>query len=142
MKASLSPRPAAAWSPDLFKAFWARPSDPWRALEIVTPDIVGHWPRPIGAVRGANDYVRVIAALLEACPDFSLELAETAANGEFVFLRWIATGSGPEGPFRFNGCDRVRMRGGHVCENYVFSDDLFFARVAETLPRVTAPQQG
>jgi hypothetical protein len=99
-------------------------------------------PRPIGTVRGANDYVRVIAALLEACPDFSLELAETAVNGEFVFLRWIATGSGEGGPFRFNGCDRVRLHGGHVCENFVFSDDPFFASVAEVLPRVAAPQQG
>jgi len=36
-------------------------------------------------------------------------------------------------PFEFTGCDRVKTRDGHVCENYVFCDDPFFARVAAEL---------
>ena len=126
-------RSDVTWTPEGFKAFWSRPSDPWRVMGAVTEDIVGHWPRPIGTVSSAVPYVRVIEALLDVCPDFSLEVPEVATNGDLVFLRWIASGSGPDGAFRINGCDRVRLRGGHVCENYVFCDDPFFARVAEAL---------
>jgi len=77
--------------------------------------------------------VRVIEVLLDVCPDFTLEVPEVATSGDLTFLRWVASGSGPGGAFRLNGCDRVRLRGGHVCENYVFSDDPFFARVAQAL---------
>jgi hypothetical protein len=117
------------WTPQAFMAFWKHP-DATRVIGAVTPDIVGFWPRPIGEVRGAAPYVGVIATLLRVCPDFALEVAEAAVSGDLTFIRWIATGTGPEGPFRFNGCDRVRLRGGQVCENYVFCDHPFFERVA------------
>jgi hypothetical protein len=123
------------WTPDGFKAFWHKPKDPWRVLEAVTDDVVGYWPGPIGVVRGARNYVQVIVTLLEVCPDFSLEVPEVAISGDLNFVRWIAHGTGPSGAFRFNGCDRVRLRDGVVCENYVFCDDPFFGLVADRLKR-------
>ncbi|HZZ34890.1 MAG TPA: nuclear transport factor 2 family protein, partial [Caulobacteraceae bacterium] len=97
---------------------------------ILTDDIVGYWPAPIGVVRGPRPYLQVIADILLTCPDFAVRVAEYAADGDFHFVRWIATGSGPDGAFEFNGCDRLRTREGMVCENYVFCDHPFFARVA------------
>lgn len=123
------------WSVDAFKAFWARPdvSHVPGIRTAVTDDIVGYWPRPIGVIRGAEPYLRVIAAVLTVCRDWSLTVPEYAQDGEFHFVRWVATGTGPEGPFEFTGCDRVRTRDGQVCENYVFCDHPFFDRVAAHL---------
>ncbi|HEX3604131.1 MAG TPA: nuclear transport factor 2 family protein [Steroidobacteraceae bacterium] len=120
------------WTPDAFIAFWKKP-DPARVIGALTTDIVGYWPRPIGEIRGARPYTAVIEAMLRAAPDFSLEVLEIATSGDLTFIRWIATGADTSGPFRFNGCDRVRVREGHVSENYVFCDDPFFARVADEL---------
>jgi hypothetical protein len=120
------------WTPEGFKAFWNR-VDP-KALAalpaMLTDDIVGHWPRPLGTVRGVAPYVRIIEAIFAICPDFSLAVPEHASSGEFHFVRWVATGTGPDGAFEFHGCDRVRLRDGRVCENYIFSDAPFFALVA------------
>lgn len=116
------------WSVDAFKAFWSKP-DPSKVIGVLTEDVVGHWPRPIGVVRGASDYTQVIETMLKVCPDFRLKVPEHAVCGDYAFVRWIATGTGPDGPFEFTGCDRVQTRDGHVCENYIFCDDPFFARI-------------
>ena len=123
------------WNVDAFIGFWQKP-DISRVIGSLTEDIVGYWPRPIGTVRSAAPYVDVIAAMMKICPDFSLKVPEYATSGDFAFIRWIATGTGPEGAFEFTGCDRVRTRHGLVCENYVFCDDPFFARVAAELARL------
>ena len=82
-------------------------------------------------VHGARPYVAVIESILRVCPDFKLEAPETAISRDVTFIRWIATGAGPEGALRLNGCDRIKLRGGQVCENFVFCDDPFLKRVAE-----------
>ena len=127
-------QPGRRWSVDSFIAFWSNP-DPSRVIGSVTSDIVGHWPRPIGIISGAQPYVDVIATMMKVCPDFRLRVPESATTGDYAFVRWIATGTGPDGPFEFTGCDRVQTRNGHVCENYIFCDDPFFARVAAELTR-------
>ena len=133
--------PAGQWTINTFRTFWAKP-DRTRlpaVLDILTDDIIGYWPRPIGVVRGPRPYMQVIADILNACPDFSLVAPDYAAAGDLHFVRWVATGTGPDGRFEANGCDRLRTRGGLVCENYVFCDHPFFARVAErSLAMVTA----
>ncbi len=128
-------QPVRHWSVDSFKAFWASPklSHVPNILGVVTKDIVGYWPRPIGTIRDPRRYVDVINGILTICPDFSLRIGEHASTGDFHFIRWIATGTGPEGRFEFTGCDRVQTRDGQVCENYVFCDHPFFGRVAEWL---------
>lgn len=117
------------WSMNSFTAFWSRP-DATLVAGVLTQDVVGHWPRPIGTVRGSDDYVNVIAAILRVCPDFRLAVPEHASSGSFTFVRWIATGTDADGKFEFTGCDRVATRDGLVYENYIFSDHPFFERVA------------
>ncbi|MBL6939988.1 MAG: nuclear transport factor 2 family protein [Alphaproteobacteria bacterium] len=125
-----------AWSVDLFKAFWGkrRPGQPVSVDSIVTPDIVGCWPRPIGIVRGAVPYGRVIQAVLAVSDDFTLTVPEHAATGEFTFVHWHATGTLDGTRLDFHGCDRIRQQpDGRVSENYIFCDHPYFERVADWL---------
>jgi limonene-1,2-epoxide hydrolase len=127
-----------SWSVDAFIAFWADP-DPARlpaVRAILTDDIIGYWPRPIGIVRGASAYFNVIEAVVTGSPRFALAVAEHATSGEFTFIRWIATVADGAGVVQFDGCDRVRTRDGLVCENYVFCDHPYFEKVADRLSSV------
>lgn len=119
----------ASWSVQGWRNFWASPSPAVAAVRVptvVTEDIVGRWPRASRPVAGWEDYTQRIVDLLTFIPDFRAELAEHASNGEFVFLRWAATGTGPDGPFSAIGVDRVRVRGGLVAENLIISDHPIF----------------
>ena len=127
------------WSVEGFRAFWGQP-DPalvTRVHDVCTPDIVGHWPRPIGLVRGAGPYVDVIAAIFAVCPDFRLAAPDYASDGDVHFVRWEASGTSPDGRrFLFDGIDRLRLTAdGRVSENYVCSDGPLFAEVAAHLAR-------
>ena len=62
-------------------------------------DVVGDWPGDPEPVRGFAAYKARIAQLLDAVPDLTLEVAEHATNGNLIFIRWIARGTGAEGPF-------------------------------------------
>jgi hypothetical protein len=124
------------WSIDGFRSFWAKADPALVPLvrEVSTSDIIGYWPRPIGVVRGADSYVKVIDAIFRVCPDLSLTVPEYVQSGDLHFVRWIATGTGPKGRLEFNGLDRVRTTAeGLVRENYVFCDHPFFAEVAANL---------
>ena len=124
--------PGRRWSVEAFAAFWKKP-DASHTTEVLTEDVVGHWPRPIGDVRGPRDYANVIATMLRVAPDFTVRIEEHASSGDLTFIRWVATMTGPDGKAEFGGCDRVRTRNGHVCENYVFCDHPFFARVGDEI---------
>jgi ketosteroid isomerase-like protein len=134
---------ARGWSIETFKRFWAKPRLEYvRAVDgVVTEDVVGYWPRPIGIVRGADPYLGVIEDLLRAIPDFSLQAPDYAVSGDLTFVRWIAGGTAPDGTrFQANGCDRVRVRAGQVCENYIFSDHPFFTWVVSARSRPASCQ--
>jgi len=138
MSLAAETKPALTWSVDAFKAFWAKP-DPaalTRVPKVLTEDIVGYWPRPIGTVRGAAAYYKTIESVVTAVPDFSLEVGEHASTGDCTFIRWIATATIDGKTEHFSGCDRVRTRGGRVCENYIFCDHPFFDKVAERLRQI------
>ena len=78
----------------------------------------------------------VIDAIARVCPDLSLIAPEYARSGDLDFVRWLATGTGRDGPFAFNGLDRLRvLPDGRVGENYIFCDHPFFGEVAEYLRR-------
>jgi len=129
MEAAKFAEPGRHWSVDAFIAFWRKP-DMSRVMGALTEDVVGYWPRPIGIVRGARPYVNVIATMTKLCADFSLRVPEYATSAPYALVRWTATGTGPDGPFEFTGCDRVQTRNGRVCESYEFCDHPFFERVA------------
>jgi hypothetical protein len=123
---------APKFSAELFEAFWAAP-DLSRGLNILAEDIVGYWPGEPEPVRGVEAYTAKIAEILDAAPDFHLELVDSAtvpgaaADEELVFLHYVGEGTRPSGPFRIRGLDRVRTRGGMVVENVIRYDPLFLA---------------
>ena len=121
------------WSIDGWVGFWANPS-PDLALKrvptVVTPDVEAVWPRIPGRLRGSGEYAQRIVDLLAVVPDLRLELGEHATNGDVVFLRWTARGTGPDGPFEGIGTDRFRLRDGLVAESLIMSDLPVFEHLA------------
>lgn len=93
--------PKIPWSVEGFARFWAKPGDVGRAAAVVTEDVVGHWPGRREPVRGIPEYIAALAKLIALVPDLRLEVAEHAANGDFVFIRWIMQ------RHRSNGCVRA-----------------------------------
>jgi hypothetical protein len=125
-----SPR---GWSVDGWLAFWGNPSAEValrRVPTVVTPDVEAVWPRVPGRLRGSGEYARRVVDLLALVPDLRLELGEHAAGGEFVFVRWIARGTGPDGAFEGIGTDRFRLRNGLVAESLIMSDLPMFDHLA------------
>lgn len=117
------------WSVERFAEFW---SDP-RAEDVprlVTEDVVGLWPGSDEPVRGVIPYSRALAELIELLPDMRLSVAEHATNGDTVFVRWIMRATGRNGPFRFTGIDRIRLRDGRVAENVIRFDSEHLRRLA------------
>ena len=122
------------WSIEGWRAFWSDPR-PERAAAgvplVVAPDIVGCWPRATRPVRGVDAYTKYIVDLLTFLPGFRAELMEHAENSNVVFLRWLARGTGPQGPFEARGVDRLILRtDGLVGENMILSDHPIFADIA------------
>jgi hypothetical protein len=117
-----------------WKAAWANPS-PERVMAriplITTPDVTGYWPRTMRPVRGPKEYAQRIVDLLTFIPDFRAELVEHATNGDVMFLRWVARGTGPDGRFEAVGVDRLIVPNGYVAENLILSDHPIFAAVAK-----------
>jgi hypothetical protein len=68
--------------------------------------------------------------LLTLVPDLRLEMRETAAEANCVFIRWTGAGTGPDGRFDCTGVDRIMLRDGLVCENRIYSDHAIFAHLA------------
>ena len=110
-----------------------------RVPTVVTPDVEAVWPRIPGRLRGSGEYARRIVDLLAVVPDLRLELGEHAASGEFVFLRWTARGTGPDGPFEGIGTDRFRLRDGLVAESLIMSDLAIFGALAQAVERGRQP---
>lgn len=121
---------APRFSAEVFAAFWAAP-DVSRGLPILADDIVGYWPSDPEPVRGIEAYTAKIAEILSAAPDLRLEVVDSATvpgaveGEELVFLHYTGRGTGPAGPFRLRGLDRVRTRDGVVVENVIRYDPLF-----------------
>jgi hypothetical protein len=105
---------------------------------ITTPDVTGYWPRTTRPVRGPKQYAQRIVDLLAFIPDFRAELVEHATNGDIMFLRWVATGTGPDGRFEAVGVDRLIVPNGYVAENLILSDHPIFAVIARHVGDVRA----
>lgn len=113
-----------------FAAFWAKPdlSDP-AAAENLADDVVGYWPGSDEPVRGREAYLGALVELLRIVPDLRLRVAESAVNGEDLFVRWVATATGADGrAVEQTGADRIKVRGGKVVENRIFFDRAQFER--------------
>jgi hypothetical protein len=121
------------WTIDSWRRFWSNPSIEVaraRIPTIVAPEVTATWPRSAREARGPEEYAARVVALLALVPDLRLALAEQAREGDGVFLRWTASGTGPDGPFTGIGTDRIRLRDGLVVENLIMSDMPVFAALA------------
>lgn len=131
----------ADWTTERFAQFWAAPDPDLKYVRwIITDDVVGYWPGG-RTVRGAAEYVQALEELLALVPDMYLEVPEhtMSADGQFGFSRWVMHATGANGPFELAGMDRTRLRGGRVCENYVFFDLIQFQALVsgEAAPTTT-----
>ncbi len=137
------PMPAApekkkrGWSVESFAAFWDRP-DLSLVARALAPDVVGYWPGS-EPLRGIEAYTRRIADLIALVPDFRLDVAEHAANGDCVFIRWIAHGTFDGAPCELSGVDRVRVRDGLVAENRIFCDHPLIRALAQRGSGASSP---
>ena len=102
-----------------------------RVPAIALPDIAGYWPQTTRPVRGPQEYAKRITDLLDFIPDFRAEPIEHATNGDVMFVRWIARGTGPKGAFEAVGVDRIIAPNGYVRENLIISDHPIFANFAK-----------
>src|ERR1700740_2762078 len=121
---------APKFSAELFAAFGAAP-DLSRGMDILADDIIGYWPGDQEPVRGIEAYTAKIAEILDAAPDLTLQVIDSAtvdgaaAGEQLVYLHYIGEGNGPDGPLRIRGIDRVRTHNGMVVENVIRYDPPF-----------------
>jgi ketosteroid isomerase-like protein len=113
---------------ETFGAFWARP-DLTTPSDDLAEDVVGYWPGEEEPVRGREAYVAALRELLARVPDLTLSVAESADNGENLFIRWVAHATGADGKaIEHTGVDRIKVREGRVVENRIFFDRAEFER--------------
>ena len=118
-----------AFTVENFAAFWAKPQLDESAAAPLAEDVVGYWPGDEEPVRGREDYVGALVELLRLVPDLTLSVAESAENGEHLFIRWVAHATGANGqPIEHTGVDRIRVIDGKVVENRIFFDRAEFER--------------
>ena len=115
---------------ETFAAFWSNPdlSDPSGASNLAE-DVVGYWPGDEEPVRGRDAYLAALVELLKRVPDLTLSVAESADNGENLFIRWVAHAKNAEGKrIEHTGVDRIKIENGKVVENRIFFDRSEFER--------------
>jgi ketosteroid isomerase-like protein len=115
---------------ETFAAFWAKPdlTNPVAAAPIAE-DVVGYWPGVAEPVRGREAYIAALRELLARVPDLTLSVAESAHDGENLFIRWVADATGADGrQIEHTGVDRIRVVDGKVVENRIFFDRAQFER--------------
>jgi ketosteroid isomerase-like protein len=112
---------------ETFARFWAKP-DLSTPSDDLDDDVVGYWPGEDEPVRGRDEYVGALSELLARLPDLTLSVAESADNGEYIFIRWVAHATGIDGPIEQTGVDRIKVENGKVVENRIFFDRAQFER--------------
>ncbi|GAA3991732.1 hypothetical protein GCM10022247_08330 [Allokutzneria multivorans] len=115
---------------DFWADFWKDPFAAPSGDSVLSDDIVGYWPGDPEPVRGLPAYLARIARLLTEVPTLRLELLSHASTGDAIFLHYLARGTGVDGPFEFQGMDRVVVRDGLVVENLVRYDETALRRAA------------
>jgi ketosteroid isomerase-like protein len=74
-------------------------------------------------------YVAALRELLARVPDLTLSVAESAQEGENLFIRWVAHATAADGrQIEHTGVDRIRVVDGKVVENRIIFDRAQFER--------------
>jgi hypothetical protein len=112
---------------ETFQEFWAKP-DLSTPSDNLHDDVIGYWPGTDEPVRGRDEYVGALQELLARIPDLTLQVMESADNGEYLFIRWVAHATGANGRIEHPGVDRIKIVDGKVVENRIFFDRAEFER--------------
>jgi hypothetical protein len=131
-----------AYTAETFARFWEEPDLPTHS-EDLHDDVLGYWPGTDEPVRGRDEYVGAIKGLLARVPDLTLQVVESAQDGEFLFIRWNAHATGLNGRVEHPGVDRIRIVDGKVVENRIFFDRAEFERklgISLDLTEAAGPQ--
>jgi hypothetical protein len=112
---------------ETFQEFWAKP-DLSTPSDNLHDDVIGYWPGTDEPVRGRDEYVGALQELLARVPDLTLQVMESADNGEYLFIRWVAHATGANGRIEHPGVDRIKIVDGKVVENRIFFDRAEFER--------------
>lgn len=112
---------------ETFQEFWAKP-DLSTPSDNLHDDVIGYWPGTDEPVRGRDEYVGALQELLARVPDLTLQVMESADNGEYLFIRWVAHATGANGRIEHPGVDRIKIVDGKVAENRIFFDRAEFER--------------
>jgi ketosteroid isomerase-like protein len=107
------------WHVGLFEQFWSAPRFDLPSDELA-PDVRGYWPGQREPRVGITAYVAPLKRLLQRVPDFRLEVADHASDGDVIFIHWVAHGTWQGRPLKFDGVDCIRQRDGRVVENRIF----------------------
>ena len=122
---------------EVFAEFWAKP-DLSTPSDDLHDEVIGYWPGTDEPVRGREEYVEALQELLARVPDLTLRVAESADNGEHLFIRWVAHATGADGRIEHTGVDRIKVVDGKVVENRIFFDRAEFERKLGISLNVTA----
>jgi hypothetical protein len=117
------------WAIEGVSRFWTAPAP--ERVALFAEDGVSHWPGQSEPARGRTGHQERIASIVELIPDIQIELKEYAADGDFLFFRWVARGTGKKGPFEIGGVDRLRLNNEErqIAQTLVFFDTAHFEEV-------------
>ncbi|AFM15462.1 SnoaL-like polyketide cyclase [Mycolicibacterium chubuense NBB4] len=88
--------------------------------ELVSEDFVGHWPNR--DVHGPAELQTIIDSTRGRLRELAFVIdVGPFIDGDLVAARWIATGSGKDGPARFTGNDILRVIDNKVVEYWAGS---------------------
>src|SRR5262245_39260602 len=121
-------RDRGGFTAETFASFWAKP-DLSTPSDNLHEGVIGYWPGADEPVRGRDEYVGALQELLRRVPDLTLSVQESADNGEYLFIRWVAHATNVDGQrIEHAGVDRIRLENGKVVENRIFFDRAEFER--------------
>jgi steroid delta-isomerase-like uncharacterized protein len=139
IETTVTPRKVAT---EIFDALRGHDLDALVALDH--PDVVDDFVA-VGVFRGVVQVRDFFTELLNAVPDFAIEVVEMVSDEERAAVQWRATGTFTGSPFQgihatgrrieLRGCDVMQFEQGKLKHNTIYYDGLGFARQIGMLPR-------
>lgn len=102
--------------------FWAAPGDASGVHDLVTDDVVLHWPGGTEPYRGRDAYAGQLAAAVHLIPDLTLSVVDFAHHDGLLMLAWEGSGTIGGELRRWPGVDRFRLSGSRSAETTVVFD--------------------
>ncbi|WP_082022916.1 nuclear transport factor 2 family protein [Mycolicibacterium setense] len=102
--------------------FWAAPGDASGVHDLVTDDVVLHWPGAAEPYRGRDAYADQLATAVHLILDLTLSVVDFAHRDGLLMLAWEGRGTIGGELRRWPGVDRFRLNGSRSAETTVVFD--------------------